>query len=64
MGSLGNLDPPAIDVYVLRVSDISRILSDRPDRNLAIKENDLACKGAIAVVAPDTAPIVVIKATT
>lgn len=40
-----DLDLP-IDVYV---DGVSRILSSKTNRNSAVKENDLACKGAIVL---------------
>ncbi|CAL1685795.1 unnamed protein product [Lasius platythorax] len=40
----GDFDLPTIDIYV---DGVSRILSSGADRNLAVKKNDLACKGAI-----------------
>lgn len=62
--ALEDLDLAAIDVYVARVGGVSRILPGGADRNSAVKENDLACKGAIASAVVPTAPIAVIKATT
>lgn len=42
---LEDLDLP-IDVYV---DSVSRILPSKANRNSAVKENDLACKGAIVL---------------